>query len=275
MFRIGDFSRIARVSARLLRFYDQIGLFTPAHADPDTGYRSYTAAQLADLNRITVLKELGFSLEQIGAILQRGMGAAELRSMLLLRRQDAEAKLAQEAQRLRHIETRIEQIEADGRLSLDDVVLRSEPAHRLLCTRGVVASFDEARGRIAAFRGAAQALLPRRHGCQLIVLVHAAEFEADALDLQIGFAVEGLDLAPPPAHSGLLLNELPEVPRMAACVRAGPPEEAHQVTARIGHFLARSGDVLDGPGREAFLRLPPAERMHEAVVEMQFPLQAR
>jgi hypothetical protein len=54
MFRIGDFSRIARVSARLLRFYDEIGLLTPARADPQTGYRYYTMEQLAALNRIVV-----------------------------------------------------------------------------------------------------------------------------------------------------------------------------------------------------------------------------
>ena len=47
MFRIGDFSRIARVSSRLLRFYDEIGLFVPAHADPYTGYRFYTVGQLS------------------------------------------------------------------------------------------------------------------------------------------------------------------------------------------------------------------------------------
>jgi DNA-binding transcriptional MerR regulator len=90
MFRIGDFSRIARVSARLLRFYDQIGLFTPAHADPRTGYRSYTVGQLAELNRILVLKELGFNLDQVREIVKSNPGAAELRNMLLLRRNDAE-----------------------------------------------------------------------------------------------------------------------------------------------------------------------------------------
>ena len=46
MFRIGDFSRIARVSARLLRFYDEIGLLRPMHADSRTGYRYYSAEQL-------------------------------------------------------------------------------------------------------------------------------------------------------------------------------------------------------------------------------------
>src|SRR5687768_9271222 len=114
MFRIGEFSRIARVSARLLRFYDEIGLLTPAHADPQTGYRSYTVAQLGQLNRILVLKDLGFSLDQVRDILRKSVGPAELRSMLLLRRNDVEQALAVEAQRLRHIETRIAQLESEG-----------------------------------------------------------------------------------------------------------------------------------------------------------------
>src|SRR5262249_36579672 len=118
MFRIGDFSRIARVSARLLRFYDELGLFSPAHADPRTGYRSYTMAQLAELNRITVLKELGFSLEQIGHMLKSPPEPAELRNLLLMRRNDVERTLTLEAQRLRHIETRIAQIEAEGALDI-------------------------------------------------------------------------------------------------------------------------------------------------------------
>ena len=82
MFRIGDFSRIARVSARLLRFYDEIGLFVPAHADERTGYRYYTIQQLAELNRILVLKELGFELEQVREILRSNVGTAELRNLL-------------------------------------------------------------------------------------------------------------------------------------------------------------------------------------------------
>src|SRR5688572_21592976 len=132
MFRIGDFSRIARVSARLLRFYDEIGLLEPAHADVHSGYRYYTVGQLARLNRITVLKDLGFSLEQIGDILKADISAAELRNMLLMRRNDVERTLTVEAQRLRHIEIRITQIETDGCLSSEDVVVRAEPARQLL-----------------------------------------------------------------------------------------------------------------------------------------------
>jgi len=150
MFRIGDFSRIARVSARLLRFYDEIGLFTPAHADPQTGYRYYTVAQLSQLNRVLVLKDLGFNLDQVRDILSSDIGAAELRNMLLLRRNDVELTLAAESHRLRHIETRIAQLESDGALSAEDVVVRAEPARRILSLRRTVPSFGAARGLIVA-----------------------------------------------------------------------------------------------------------------------------
>jgi DNA-binding transcriptional MerR regulator len=273
LFRIGDFSRIARVSARLLRFYDEIGLLAPAHADPSSGYRFYTVAQLERLNRITVLKDLGFSLEQVAHILQRDLGAAELRGMLEVRRGDAERALAHEAQRLRHIETRIAQIESEGALSSDDVVVRAEPARRLLSLRKTVASFAEGRALIGALREHSGGLLPRRHGCSLMALAHAQQFESDEIDIEFGWVLGELEPRVPKG-SALLLRELPAVERMAVCVRVGLPEDAHLATAKIGRFLEAAGETFDGASREVFLQLPPFERMHEAVVEMQFPVRA-
>jgi DNA-binding transcriptional MerR regulator len=86
MFKIGDFSRIARVSCRLLRYYDELGLLKPAIVDRDSGYRFYGAAQLPQLNRILVLKELGLTLDQIGRATSSAVSADELRAMLLIRR---------------------------------------------------------------------------------------------------------------------------------------------------------------------------------------------
>src|SRR5262245_3683962 len=186
MFRIGDFSRIARVSARLLRFYDEIGLLAPAHADPQTGYRYYTAAQLGELNRILVLKELGFELDQIGRILRAGVSPAELRSMLLLRRNDVEQTLAAEAQRLRHIETRIAQLESEGGLSADDVVVRAEPAHRFLSIRRTVPSFAAARALIGELHGHAAGVLPRGAPRRLVAVANALEFAQDGRDVELG-----------------------------------------------------------------------------------------
>ena len=47
MFSIGEFARLGTVSVRTLRHYDEIGLLRPAKVDPHSGYRYYSASQLA------------------------------------------------------------------------------------------------------------------------------------------------------------------------------------------------------------------------------------
>lgn len=273
MFRIGDFSRIARVSARLLRFYDEIGLLSPRQADSQTGYRYYGAEQLERLNRILVLKELGFSLEDVAHILDRPLAAAELRAMLELRRADARRSMEEQARRLRHIEARIAQIESESDLGTDDVLLRPEPARRFLSMRQVLPSFAAARDSIAQLRAIARRCVPAGKIGALIVIGHAAEFEADHLDAEFGITLEPEARPDMDKAAGLTLRELEAVAHMAVCVRVGLPEDAHLVTAKIGRHVAASGYRLAGPNREVFLQWPAAERMEEAVVEMQYPVE--
>jgi DNA-binding transcriptional MerR regulator len=275
MFRIGDFSRIARVSARLLRFYDEIGLLTPVRTDPQTGYRYYTLAQLGDLNRIVVLKELGFSLEQVHDIVRTGVGADELRRMLLLRRNEVTVTLENETARLRQIEARISQLESEGALSADDVAIRAEPAGRLLSLRRTVPSFAAAVALLADVRERSRPLAARLRGAALMAVAHAAQFEADEIDVEMGWRLPADATFEPPSECGLTLRTLEAVERMAVCVRVGPPEAAHLATAKIARYLEASGDELAGPSREVFLRTPDPDRMHESVVEMQYPIQQR
>jgi DNA-binding transcriptional MerR regulator len=274
MFRIGDFSRIARVSARLLRFYDEVGLLTPAHADPQTGYRFYTVDQLPQLNRILVLKELGFTLEQVRDIVGAQVGPGQLRQMLLMRRNDVARSLAEEAQRLHHIETRIAQLDEDGGLSDDDVVLRAEPVHRVVSLRRTVRAFGEALALIGELRREARPLLPRGSRPTLIAVSHSREFEQDEIDIEFAWTLDQAAQVELPAGSPLVVRELEAVPRMAVCVKTGPPQDAHLASARIGRSLEARGDRLAGPSREFFLQPPDPERMHEAVMEMQFPVEA-
>ena len=65
MLKIGDFSKLSRVSVRMLRHYDDIGLLKPAQIDEFTGYRYYHEEQLFAIGRITALKDMGFSLADI------------------------------------------------------------------------------------------------------------------------------------------------------------------------------------------------------------------
>ena len=74
MFSIGDFAALGRVSPRMLRHYDAIGLLRPAVTDPATGYRHYQADQLRRLNRVIALKDLGLSLAQIADVIDDKVG---------------------------------------------------------------------------------------------------------------------------------------------------------------------------------------------------------
>ena len=87
MLRISEFARAGNVTIRALRFYDEVGILRPAHVSPDTGYRRYDAAQIAELNRIQAFKDMGFALGEIAGLLRRRLSTKELREILEQRRQ--------------------------------------------------------------------------------------------------------------------------------------------------------------------------------------------
>lgn len=70
MYQIGLFSKMNHVTIKTLHHYDTIGLLKPHHIDQETGYRYYTLGQSYALHRINALKQMGFGLEDIKAIMQ-------------------------------------------------------------------------------------------------------------------------------------------------------------------------------------------------------------
>src|SRR5215468_3482043 len=95
MFKIGEFSKMVQVPVPTLRYYDQMGLLKPVEVDRFTGYRYYSASQLPRLHRILALRGLGFSLEQIGAVLDEGLSVEQIRGMLRLRHAQISQQLAE------------------------------------------------------------------------------------------------------------------------------------------------------------------------------------
>jgi DNA-binding transcriptional MerR regulator len=139
VFSIGEFARLGGVSIRTLRHYDEIGLLPPTEVDPVTGYRSYSAKQLRQLNRIVALKDLGLTLGQIRQLLD-GITVDELRGMLLLRRAELERELQRRRHHLTGVEARLRHIAQEDDMPADDIVVKQvQPL-------GVVVITDTARG---------------------------------------------------------------------------------------------------------------------------------
>ncbi|WP_219834473.1 MerR family transcriptional regulator [Paenibacillus sp. R14(2021)] len=67
-YTVQKLGRLAGISTRTLRFYDEIGLLKPARVN-GSGYRIYGQAEVDRLQQILFYRELGFGLDSIGAIL--------------------------------------------------------------------------------------------------------------------------------------------------------------------------------------------------------------
>ena len=65
VYKIGDFANIVNISVRTLRYYDEIGLLKPEIVDRYTNYRYYTEDNVVEAQFITLLKGVGFTLQEI------------------------------------------------------------------------------------------------------------------------------------------------------------------------------------------------------------------
>ncbi|MFG2838972.1 MerR family transcriptional regulator [Streptomyces zaomyceticus] len=68
MLTIGDFARASRLSAKVLRRYDELGLLPPARVDPFTGYRYYAVEQLERARLIAWLRRIDMPLAEVGRV---------------------------------------------------------------------------------------------------------------------------------------------------------------------------------------------------------------
>ena len=275
MFRIGEFAQIAQVSGRQLRFYDQLGLLQPAHTDPQTGYRYYSIRQLPRLNSILALKELGLSLEQIAPLLKNGISPSELRAMLTMKRAQLEQSLREEEGRLRHIESRIAQIDSGGSIGDYDVVVKQVEPTPYLSYRANCETFEEAVQMVGHVAIDGTRLIRAGLRDKLIVVVRN-DYDADKLDIEAGFSLTRASNANVRLASDLVLScgELPGVETMATIVRVGTTER-HCSFGMIGLWIEANGYEIAGPCREVFLEPvtgPPG--LQSALVEIQFPVRA-
>lgn len=71
-YTIGETAALLGVTTQTLRYYDKVGLLSPGHVDPTTGYRYYSFTQFHYIDRIKYLQSFGMNLEEIRQIIQAG-----------------------------------------------------------------------------------------------------------------------------------------------------------------------------------------------------------
>jgi DNA-binding transcriptional MerR regulator len=273
MFRTGEFSNIARVSKRLLQYYDEIGLLKPARIDPETGYRYYSAKQLPHLNRILALKDLGLSLDQIAEMMHANVSDEAIHGMLLMQKAQLEQTLREDLQRLRQIEARLEQNQRSD--AVPDVVVASIPAQLFLSVRAVVPSPQELLQLVQQVQQVVPARLDARILGSFAGIVHTDSFTITNNDVEMGYLLKQ------PIETPIVLSEeyvlrmrtLPAVEMMAVAVQTGGPDLVFVALGQIAQWIEANGYQIAGPYREIGLELPISGTFDDMVIEVQIPIE--
>ena len=283
MFKIGEFSRLSRVSVRMLRHYDRLGLLTPSETDPFTGYRYYSAEQLPRLNRILALRDLGFSLEQISGMLEDDLSIDQLLGMLKLKRAEVEEQMKAEQQKLQRLEVRIRQMRESPGHGAYDVILRDIDPELAATYREVAADDDRIQGMfdmletyVASFDGARADQPP-------FSIYYDEEYREKDVDAEVAVPLKYAI----PENELIRVRHLPRLSNVACVVHVGEYVEIYQAYNALLAWIEANDYRMAGPIREIYLRygadgldfeLPPtylANDKHEYVTELQISVEKR
>ncbi len=269
MYTIGELAAAGRVSVRMLRHYDSIGLLAPAWVDPHTAYRYYDDAQLVALLRIVELRGLGCSLDDAAEVLGAADPRAALRGVLERRREALRASIAAEREQLAAVETRLRSTEGDpmsttpvGYRRIEPVVVYAASAPAAgMGPEHVSGVVDRILPELQAALDAAGA--PHEEPG---VFWYEPSPDADEQTVHVSWVASGA----PVTGEGWEVVELPAIERAATTRYCGAMSGIGEAWRAFTEQVAAEGGRIAGPCREIYLE---AEGPQETwVTELVLPL---
>ena len=129
---IGELSTLCNIPQKTLRYYDEIGLFTPDYRDDSTHYRYYSKPQIVNLMIIKTLKQMGFPLKDIRQIISENDAQsleANINSHLETMRDDIMKRIDQYTEccyLLQKIQNGVDILEASSSIPSEDLEISIE-----------------------------------------------------------------------------------------------------------------------------------------------------
>lgn len=263
---IGRFARASRLSVKSLRNYDESGLLSAAHIDPQSGYRYYEITQLARADAIRSLRMVGMPLAMIAETLD---GASPERSLMahlesLEQQRDELNRQAQELQR---------RIDLKEYLMSSEVTIKSHPAQTVAAWRTPTTHTDifghipEGFGRVMTFL-AEESIDPT--GPPFTLFYQAPDGDTDG-DIAMSVPIaSAFDVA---ADGEIDIVEVP-AGQTASVVHTGSYANMGESYATVVAWIHEHGHAIVGPGREVYLNSPTEVSEAELMTEILFPIDA-
>ncbi|MEL6603538.1 MAG: MerR family transcriptional regulator [Cyanobacteria bacterium J06614_10] len=269
LYKISAFSRLGQVSIKALRLYDQRGLLKPAKVDRDTGYRYYTVEQLPQLHRLLVLKAMGFSLEQIGQLIQEDLSLSQMQAMLRLKQAELQQQLSGTQERMVAVDAYLKFLEEERTMPEYTILLKAiKPIPYTLSVRDTIPTYP-AVGRllteIMTYLG--QQRSQPQGPC--IAIWHDPEYKEKDVDAE-AIAVVSDTLT---GTERIKHKALPAIEQAATLIHRGPYTTLNQAYAAIVQWIEENGYQITGPNREVYLKGGAEQNNSEYITEIQFPVQ--
>ncbi len=272
MLKIGDFSKLSRISIRMLRYYDEAGLLRPESVDSFTGYRQYSVAQLVQAGRIQALKQMGFGTQRIGEILARYTHPDELKAFLLQQRKSILAEQNSLQERLRALDSTLERLRKDGNIMGYDVTLKTLPERYVASVRMTLPAYPS-EGELWQVMGQETGPLGMQDANPPYVLViyHDGEYREHTVDLEAQKAVVGHY-----SDTEHVTFKLAPAVQYAGAVFKGGYDKIGQVNQAVAQWINDNGYEMDGLSFNLYYVSPKeTENPDEFVTEVCYPVRKR
>ena len=267
MLKIGDFSKISRVSIRMLRHYDDIGLLKPAKIDDFTGYRYYREDQLFLMGRITALKDMGFSLADIARILEIYDDKDRLDSFLAAREQELAAQARETEYKLMLLDTARKRLRKEQNMSFD-VTVKTIPERYAATVHMIIPRYEDEGLAWAMMRECTEPLIPA-DPCYAAVEFLDAEYKEENVEIVASMAVKGTYKD----TEHVKFKTLPAV-KVASCIIKGSYDQMNDAYATLMSWITENGYKFAGPMINIY-HVSPAQTQNpdEYVTEACFPIE--
>lgn len=279
MLKIGEFSKIGRVTKRTLRHYDEIGLLSPIFIDDMSGYRKYSIDQLAKLNRIVLLKDLGFSLKEVRRMLDEDIPIDQMREMFSKKQKDLENEIYLSQKNLKMIKNRLAAIENEGRVPDYDIILKETDAFTMASHRMLVPHMNQmgvyCHGMYERLYKELRRLSVTPIGPE-ITFYYNEEYTETDIDMETGIVIskENEDAFQDVA-SRLEFTTVEAEEHVASTIYTGPYHESGEAVIELLKWIGTNNWQSIGALREVHLSgpaHPDGEVAKNAILEFQMPV---
>ena len=242
MIKIGDFSKLSRISIRMLRHYNEIGLLIPDKTDDFTGYRYYSEKQLPLANRISALKEMGFGLVAIADILREYDDPDALKQFLTLKHTEVKEQAANVNRQLLLLETTINRLGKDDKVMNYNVLLKKMPQRYVASLRSIIPNYECEGILWKQFSEEAEPLkIQAANPEYCLAIFHDPAHVNEDVDVEIQMSVLGQY----PDTENIKFKTVPPI-QMASVTFNGGFEQIAEISEAVANWVATNNYDFDG-----------------------------